>query len=310
VLQYGAAIAFVILAWWLSTGTILFAAGREKPKLVPLMAVASAMALAGFAALWISTAMRDVAGVYLGFMGALAIWGWHEASFLAGIVTGPRRIASRPGATGFERFRDAFLAIRDHELAIAATGFLVIAVSVGAQNRIGMWTFLLLWGMRITAKLVLFLGAPHVAVAMLPPRLAYLASYFRTDRTSAAFPAFLVGMMLVFVLLCVEAATAASLHDAISATVLATFLGLAIAEHLLLVLPVSDAALWRWAMPEKQGASAPERRTVRSDRQPAITGGSGAVASHLQANGLVAQGASGRRHKRLPAARVQSGGRK
>ena len=309
-LHYGAAIAFVILAWWLSTGTILYAAGRESPKVVPLMAVATAMAIAGFAALWISTAMRDVAGVYLGFLGALAIWGWHEASFLAGIVTGPRRIACRPGSSGFERFRDAFLAVRDHELAIAATGMLVIAVSIGAENRIGMWTFLLLWVMRITAKLVLFLGAPHVAVAMLPPRLAYLSSYFRTDRTSAAFPVFLAAMVVLFVLLCAEAATAANLHDAISATVLATFLGLAIAEHLLLVLPVSDAALWRWAMPEGQGASAPQRRTVQSDRKPAFNGNGASAIAHAHSIGPVAQVAAGRRHKNLRAARVQSGGRK
>ncbi len=253
-LHHLGAVVFVILAWWLSTGTILFAAGRQNPNTVPVMMVATILAITGIAGIWLSAAMDDVSGTYLGFLSALAVWAWHEASFLTGTIIGPRREACPAGLEGFARFKAAFMAVRDHEIAIALTGVLIIALSLGGGNLTGMWTFLLLWAMRITAKLVLFFGAPHVAVGMLPQRLAYLASYFRTDRTSAVLPAFIIAMVFVFAVLCHSAATASQNHDAISMTILATFLALAIIEHLFLVLPVSDSALWRWAMPREARA--------------------------------------------------------
>ncbi len=253
-LHHFAAVVFVILAWWLSTGTILFAAGRENPNTVPVMVVATILAITGIAGIWLSTAMDDVSGTYLGFIGALAVWAWHEASFLTGVMTGPRRESCPEGLEGLPRFKAAFMAVRDHELAIALTGMLVVAISLGGANLTGMWAFLLLWVMRVTAKLVLYFGAPHVAVGMLPPRLAYMASYFRTDRTSAVLPAFIIAMVFVFALLCNGAATATDRHEAIMLTILATFLALAIIEHLFLVLPVSDSALWRWAMPQEARA--------------------------------------------------------
>jgi putative photosynthetic complex assembly protein 2 len=255
--------------------------------------------------------MDDLGGVYLGFLGALAIWGWHEASFLSGMLTGPMRDACPKGAAGYERFRAAFLAIRDHELAIAATALVIVAISIGGDNRVGMWTFLLLWAMRITAKLVLFLGAPHVAVHMLPKRLSYIATYFRTDRVSAAFPAFIAGMLVLFAFLCAEAVNAPAHHLSVSATVLAAFLALAIIEHLLLVLPVSDAALWRWAMPDRETGLAPERRAAGIDLAAPLAGtGSHAVSLHNNSLSETKPAASGRRPANAPAIRVQSGGRK
>lgn len=244
-----AAVVVAILAWWLSTGAVLFAAGREHPRRVPLIVVATALAIGGLWAIHAGARMEGVTGAYLGFGGALAVWAWHETSFLAGVVTGPRRGPCPAGATGFERFSAAFGVIRDHELAILATGIVVLAIAWDAPDRTGLHTFLLLWAMRVSSKLVLFLGAPHAGLAMLPRRLGYLASYFRTDRTTAAFPLFLGAALLVFAGLCMQAASATRLHDGVSATLLATFAGLAVLEHLLLVAPVSDAALWRWAMP-------------------------------------------------------------
>lgn len=286
-LHYAAAVVFVVLAWWLSTGAVLYAAGRESPRVVPVMAGASLMAAAGFAGLWISHEMAGIEGVWLGFLSALAIWAWHEAGFLTGVLTGPRREACPPGLVGVARFKAAFEAIRHHELAIAATGLVIVALSWGAGNRIGMWTFLLLWAMRISAKLVLFFGAPHVATTMLPPRLAYMASYFRTDRVSTALPAFLLAMGFAFALLCHAAATAPVLEQGVAATILATFLGLAIIEHLFLVLPVSDAALWRWAMPADKGGKAPAPRNV------AFAGGG--ISASRQVTGVAAEAAAGKR---------------
>ncbi len=270
-LQYLAAAAFAIFAWWLSTAVILFAAGRQSPRRLPLLLVATAFAAAGLWAIRIGGSMEGLGGVYLGFVGGLAVWAWNETSFLAGVVTGPSRQSCPTGATGRARFRAAFATVRDHELAILASGAIVLAISWDAPNQTGLWTFALLWLMRISAKLLLFLGAPHVTLAMLPPRLIYLTTYFRTDRVSAAFPALLAATVLAFVLLCHRAATAPQLHEGVSATLLATFAALAVVEHLILVVPVSDAALWRWAMPARQSASetapAPAGPETKTDRQ-------------------------------------------
>jgi hypothetical protein len=51
------------------------------------------------------------------------------------------------------------------------------------------------------------------------------------------------------------AATSTTPYDGVAATLVATMLGLAILEHWFLVLPLPDAALWRWAL--KPAATGP-----------------------------------------------------
>jgi hypothetical protein len=97
----------------------------------------------------------------------------------------------------------------------------------------------------------------------------------------------------------------------ISATILAAFLALAIVEHLLLVLPVSDAALWRWAMPDRETGLAPERRAAGIDlAAPLAGGGSHAVSLHNKTMPDANPAATARRPGKSTAIRVQSGGRK
>lgn len=283
--QHTLAVIFAILAWWLSTGAVLFAAGGQSPRKVPLIAAATVLALAGLWAIHAGAWMEGVAGAYVGFLGALAVWAWHETSFLAGVITGPNREPCPQGAIGLQRFRAAFSAIRDHEFAILATAGIILAIAWNAPNRTGLYTFLLLWLMRISAKLLLFLGAPHVGLAMLPPRLAYLASYFRTDRRTAAFPVFLGLAVALFLAFCLQAAFAQELHQGISATLLATFAGLAALEHLFLVAPVQDAALWRWAMPAGARQESMPETTETADAEPplktdVVQGSSGSCGRH------------------------------
>ena len=69
-----------------------------------------------------SAADPSPAGAYLGFTCALAVWGWHEMSFLMGIVTGPRKIECPcRTAAGWSRFRLAAATLIWHEIALAAT---------------------------------------------------------------------------------------------------------------------------------------------------------------------------------------------
>ena len=74
---------------------------------------------------------------------------------------------------------------------------------------------------------------------------------------------------------------------------LATFLALAIIEHLFLVFPVSDAALWRWAMPERPDAQAPVRKPAQGG--PVNFAGGGIAASRPVTGEAVVKAAAAKR---------------
>ena len=117
------------------------------------------------------------------FTCGLLIWGWHEISFLMGFVTGPRREPCPPGSTGWLRLRHASRPCLYHELAIAGVGAaVVVAVTWGAANQFGTWTFVVLWAMRQSAKLNVFLGVPQPNDEFLPDTCATSASFFRKRR--------------------------------------------------------------------------------------------------------------------------------
>jgi putative photosynthetic complex assembly protein 2 len=155
----------------------------------------------------------------------------------------PRGVRRARGA-GF-RFKLATGTVLYHELSILAGGAVVAALSWGADNQVALWTYLVLWFMRLSAKLNIFLGVLNKADELLPACLNHLPSYFGHR---AITPFFGVSVTIGTV------ATAVIYHAAsgdpyqIAGTMLvATLMALALIEHWLLVLPISDAALWSWA---------------------------------------------------------------
>ena len=248
---YVTPILFVLFTWWFSTGVVLFAARWPFARRRAAMVFATGVAGLCVVGLYASARMETVNGAYLGFLSALGLWAWHELSFLTGIVTGPRRRPCPSGLTGFQRFRAAFLAIRDHELALAMTALIVAVLTWDAPNHAGLWAFLVLWMMRISAKLIVFFGAPNAINDMTPDRLTYLNSYFRTDRTTPFFPVLIAVALSVLAFLIAAAHSESDMHTIVGLMLTATFLALAIVEHFFLVLPVSEAMLWRWAMPKR-----------------------------------------------------------
>lgn len=251
------AIAVASIAWWIATGLVLALARAGSRHLGAVMAVATGVALAGIAGLLATHDSATVSSAYVAFFSALALWAWHETTFLIGLLTGPRRIAMTEAPMETSRFRAAFLTVRDHELALAATVVVLVWFLAGSTNSTGLLVFLLLWVMRISTKLNIYLGARHAISDMLPDRLSYLKSYFRTDRTSGWFYLSLTGSAVLSAWLSVMAAMATSPHDTAKWTLLACFAGLALVEHLFLVLPVRDSALWAWAMERKPKTHSP-----------------------------------------------------
>lgn len=159
----GVAILYALFVWWFSTGLILILVRmrREWHGLATIgLSVVTVMSLIGLAATREDT---TPVGAFAGFTYAIVVWAWLEATFLYGFITGPRKIGCPPGARGLERLKAAWSAVSYHEFAILIGGLLLAAVSYGADNQTGVWTFLVLWAMRISAKLNVYYGAPNVA---------------------------------------------------------------------------------------------------------------------------------------------------
>jgi putative photosynthetic complex assembly protein 2 len=176
--EYLVPLAFAVLVWWLSTGTALLLV-RRSPRTYGLTMTASTLLMAAaFVAIWISRDTTTATSAYIGFLSGLAVWIWSEMSFLLGYVTGPVTTRCPKGARGWLRFKLATGTVLYHELSILAGGAVVAALSWGADNQVALWTYLVLWFMRLSAKLNIFLGVLNKADELLPACLNHLPSYF------------------------------------------------------------------------------------------------------------------------------------
>ena len=240
---------FALFVWWFSTGAILYLDGRA-PDTFALSLIGGtfvlALALIGLM-LWSGTATP--AAAYGAFVCGLLCWGWQEMTLYLGYITGPRRVAQPPKARGWQRFMMATQAILYHELAIALMGGLLLWALWDAANPIGLWTFLILWWMRLSAKLNIFLGVPNHSAEFLPGHIAYLASYFRKRPMNLFFPISVTVSTLVTAWLFMQAAGAApGSFEQTGWALLATLMALAVLEHWFLVIPLPVTKLWSWGM--------------------------------------------------------------
>ncbi|MCA3718127.1 MAG: DUF3623 domain-containing protein, partial [Brevundimonas sp.] len=144
--------------WWASTGLILWLVRRDAASFGASLALGAVVACAAMLALWLSADDTTPGGAYVAFGAAMAVWGWHEMGFLMGKLTGPRRTPCPPDATGWRRFTVSTETVIHHEIALALTALLFVALTWGQPNQVGTLTFLLLFGMRLSTKLNIFLG--------------------------------------------------------------------------------------------------------------------------------------------------------
>jgi putative photosynthetic complex assembly protein 2 len=242
-------ILFAILSWWIGTGAVIVLDGLPRRTFRTTLVVTGLFAVLGLFGMW---ALRDEAspiGAYLGFACGIVVWGWHELAFLMGWVTGPRKRRCPPDARGWRRFVLATRAVIHHELALFATLLLIAAMSWSSDNRVGLWTFAILWVMRLSSKLNLFMGVRNVSEEFIPEHLRYLVSYFKKAPMNPLMPfSLLASSVALFGLARHAWADASSPFSAVGVGLVMTLLALAILEHIFLVLPVPDAVLWRWAL--------------------------------------------------------------
>lgn len=257
-----------IFLWWFFTGAILLAvrwADRQGGAAHGMVTVAGVPLLAlGTAGVILSLAGTSVWTVYAGFLGALAVWGWIELAFLTGIIAGPERRTCPPGLSGWPRFWRAWGTVAHHEVALTLGLTTLALISAGAESKVALWTYLILYVARVSAKLNLFFGVPRINVEFIPARLSHIASYFRRGPVTPAFPLAITFLSVAtgcFVERLIGADTAVTQA---AWTLLATLSALALLEHWLMVVPLPDAKLWRWMLP----APKPETATFPSEESP------------------------------------------
>lgn len=247
-------ITFAAVAWWLSTVVLIYRAGLPRQTFTTTFIGTTVVMLLGVAVLLLSRDNATAAGAYLAFLGALSIWAWHEVSYLFGFISGPRPAECPPEASGWRRFVLGVKTCIYHELAVIVTAALIAMATWNAPNQVGLWTFVILWLMRWSAKLNIFLGVRNLHVEFWPEHLRYLKSYVRNRDMNELFPVSIIAATFGLCGLVVVAVNAGDdLFRRTGASLNATLLALAMLEHWLLVLKVRDDALWQAGMRSRRG---------------------------------------------------------
>jgi putative photosynthetic complex assembly protein 2 len=249
-------LGITLVAWFFATGAILWL--DRRPGETWPASLLGATVVSGFAVATVLIAAEHdtMLAAYAAFIAAILIWGWHEMSFLMGFVTGPRRLPCPPEARGWQRFKLATATLIHHEIALALTALLLLLVTWGQPTQVAGWAFLLLFGMRLSTKFNIFLGAPNFSDEMLPPHLSYLRSYFSARRGNLLLPLSAVASVVVTLLLA-RAALAASGGSGtqVQYQLLASLALLGVVEHIFMLLPLRDSALWTWLVPTRPAAT-------------------------------------------------------
>ena len=274
------AILYSTFLWWFSTGVIFYLNARPSPTYRWSMLGGSILLVVALYGFWASAGSETVAGTFIAFTCGLVIWGWHTMSYYMGVITGPRRERCPPDCQGYQRFIYAVATGLYHELAIIATAAFLIWLTWEQPNQFGLWTFLLLWAMHLSAKLNVFLGVRNLNVEFIPKRLRYLTSYFRQRPMNLLFPFSVTAGTIIMILLVQQASAAdAGTFTAFGFVLLATMMALAVIEHWFMILPIPAEALWRWSLKSSADAtghrdthhSPTSARTARPDADDSIT---------------------------------------
>lgn len=246
--ELAAPMAYAVLVWWTTTGIILFLNGLPRSTFVWSVAGASVVLLAAAYELHLSAADASVNGAYAAFTCAILVWGWLEMTFLMGFITGPRKYACIERCAGWRHFLHGAQAIIYNELATAIGALCIGYATLQKPNRLALWTYVILWVMRLSAKLNLFLGVPNLGEKFLPPHLQYLKAFFRKRSMNFLFPISITGCTLAIALMAYEYSIATDAFEITGIALLASLLALATLEHWFMVLPLPSEKLWSWAL--------------------------------------------------------------
>jgi putative photosynthetic complex assembly protein 2 len=254
-MTYALPFAYTLLFWWLSTGIIFYLDGLPARTFKWSMAAATSLMAASFYGLWATASDNSLASAYIAFSSGLLIWGWQEISLYMGYVTGPRKHRCQPGCSGVRHFGHAIAVNLWHELAIVAAAALVIYLTWGGSNSIGLWTYLILWWMHLSARLNVFLGVRNVSEEFVPPRMEVLKSFLNRKPMNLLFPISITVLTSAAVVLFSQAFAAESDFEKAGNMFLGTLVALAMLEHWFLMLPLPVEKLFEWSLSSRKKAA-------------------------------------------------------
>lgn len=247
---------FVLLVWWAGTAVVLLLQHRLQPTATATRWLLPCAAVSSFAVLIACSAYTQVAAMIGAFVAAIVLWGCIELSYYLGLLTGTHSRPCPPSLSGWTRFRTALATSIWHELAALGTGAALTIALWNSVNPTGLYAFLVLWLMRWSAKLNLYLGVPCFETGWFPKRLAHLPSYMNRQAVTPFF--FLsVGAASVGVVGLLVSASRTAGAEAMIYSLPAVMLLLAIVEHVFMALPIADTRLWQRvfeASRERRGA--------------------------------------------------------
>jgi putative photosynthetic complex assembly protein 2 len=249
---YALPIVFALFLWWFSTGVIFYLDSRPAKTFKWSMLAGTAIFAIAIYGLWDTAGRATTAGAYCAFACGLIAWGWHEMSLYMGFVTGPRKHRCQAGCSGLAHFGHAIEANLWHELAIIATAILFVALTWNGANHIGLWTFLLLWWMHLSARLNVFLGVRNVSEEFVPAHMDVLKGFLTKKPMNLLFPFSVTATSVGAAVLFLEAAEATSAFAVTGLALLGTIMVLAVIEHWFLMLPLPVERLWRWSLASRE----------------------------------------------------------
>lgn len=262
------AAAYAVFVWWFCTGVIFYLDGLPKRTYWISIGAATFIAVCAIIGIIASSRVDSESSAYVAFTCAVLIWGWQEMLFLMGVLAGPSKAPLPDGVSEATRFKLATRSVIHHELALLGVGILLLLLTWRSPNQVGGATYMLLWLMRLSAKLNLFVGVRNTYAHLLPAHIAYLGSYFRQRTTvskffvgSTTFAAFLA--ISLWLLVAYESALVLSQTGA---ALVAALMTLAVIEHFFLVLPIPMERLWSVALSTRRssGSKKQKRRSAHA----------------------------------------------
>jgi len=243
---------FALFVWWFSTGAIIFLDNLPRATFKWSMVGASFVFFVCLVGISHTAHQTSVTAAYEAFFFGLFAWGWQEISFYMGYVTGPRDEPCKEGCSGWGHFVHAVQTSLWHELAIIFSAGIVVYLTWGLPNQVGMWTFMVLWWMHQSAKLNVFFGVRNLNEEFLPEHLTFLKSFLKSKPMNLFFPVSITISMVITTMLFEHAAAAQSVFARSADTFLATLMALAILEHWFLVIPLPTGKLWKWGLASRR----------------------------------------------------------
>jgi putative photosynthetic complex assembly protein 2 len=254
-MAYALPIAYALCLWWFSTGLIFYL--DQLPVRTFRWSMAGATVLLGLSlyVIWSLASDSSLWAVYASFTAGVLAWGWQEISLYTGFVTGPRKHRCPAGCAGWRHFGHAIGVNLWHEIAIIAVAAVIAGLSWGSENQWGLWSYLLLWIMHLSARLNVFLGVRNVSEEFVPAHMEVLKSFLTRKPMNLLFPFSVTGGTVAAVFLFQKAFAAANPGDMAGFLLLAALASLAVVEHWLLMLPLPVEKLFTWSLPQRRNAA-------------------------------------------------------